>query len=155
MRRWLYWPRYVAIIANIGMFALFAIVVSPVIMGPAPAIIMIMLLAAQRRLVSIWIIAVLTALAVISPWLLQLAGLIDPIISVSNNDVILHTMGSMLGLTKVVIGLVFYCVVMTQLAALMARAADDDRRLARRTNHLQTWQLRQLMPRAQTSIPPG
>jgi hypothetical protein len=63
-------------------------------------------------------------------------------------------MGSNLAITNVVIGLVFYCVVMTQLAALMARAQDDDRRAARRTNHLQTWQLRQLMPRASTSAPP-
>jgi serine/threonine-protein kinase len=149
-----YWPRYVAILGNLAMFGLFSIVTSPVIMGPGPPIVMIVLLAAQRRLIPLWLVAVLSSLAMVSPWLLELAGVIGPVISVQGNDIILHTMASdAMNTSTALVALIFYIVSLAQIAGLLARLQDDDRRKVRRTMQLQTWQLRQLVPRA-TTLPP-
>ena len=154
VRRWLYWPRYVAIACNIAMFALFSIVASPVVMGPGPAIIMITLLATQRQLIPLWLVALLTSIATASPWILELAGLIGPVISVEGSNLILHTMSSdSLTLSSTLFGAIFYIIGVAQLASLLARLQDDDRRKVRRQMTMQSWQLRQLMPRA-TTIPP-
>ena len=148
VRRWLFWPRYVAIAANFVLFALFSVLITPFILGVAPPLIMIPLLAAQRRLISISLVAVLSIAAVLCPFLLELAELRDPIASVAGGDIILHTLATNMDLTTVIVAFCIYVVAMIQIATLLARLQDGDRREVRRTIQMQTWQLRQLMPRA-------
>jgi serine/threonine-protein kinase len=148
-----FWSGYLSITGNLAMFALFAWMVSPIVIGPGPGIVMVTLLAAHRRLIRPWLLALLTALATLAPWLLSLAGVLDPITSVSGSTLMIHTGALELDPSATMAGLFIYIVSLIHLAALLTRLQDDDRRKLHRATQLQSWQLRQLVPRP-TSRPP-
>jgi serine/threonine protein kinase len=148
------WPRYLAITGNLAMFALFSWLASPVVFGPGPPIILVTILAVHRRLMPVWLVAAVTSLAALSPWILSFAGVIGPLIWVSGGDLVLHTAASQLDATATIVGLMFYIVASAQLAALIGRLQDNERRAVRRAIQLQAWQLRQLVPRATTASSP-
>jgi hypothetical protein len=127
--------------------------VSPIVIGPGPATIMVMLLATHRALVRPPILAALAAIAIISPWLFELAGVFGARITVVGRDIVMHTMAEHLDPRATMISLIVYLLALVMLAALLARMQDDDRRTARRSLQMQAWQLRQLVPRANT-LPP-
>ncbi len=148
-----YLSGYIAIAGNLAMFALFGWMVSPIVIGPGPAVIMVSLLAAHRRLIQPWILALLTSVATLLPWLLELAGVFGSRMSVSGNSIVLGTAATKLDPSATLAGLFIYIVALIHLAALIARLSDDDRRKVRRGMQLQSWQLRQLVPRATTKPP--
>jgi serine/threonine protein kinase len=145
------WPRYLAVMGNLAMFALLSWLASPVVFGPGPPIILVMILAAHRRLMPLWLVAAATSLAALGPWILAFAGVIEPQVWVSGGDLVLHTAARQLDGTATVVGLMFYIVATAQLAALIGRLQDNDRRAVRRAIQIQAWQLRQLVPRATTA----
>ena len=144
---------YLAIAGNLAIFALFAWMVSPVVIGPGPAIIMVTLLAAHRRLIRPWLLALLTVMAMLVPWGIEALEWSATRTSVVGSDLVLHTAAEKLDPMAMMVALVVYLVALVNLAALLSRLQDDDRRRARRTLQLQSWQLRQLVPRV-TSNPP-
>jgi eukaryotic-like serine/threonine-protein kinase len=144
---------YLAITGNLAMFGLFGWMVSPIVIGPGPAIVMVSLMATHRRLIRPWMLALLTVLATTSPWLLELANVLPDRTSVSGNTLLLQTAAGELDPNATLAGLFIYLVALIHLAALLARLQDDDRRKVRRAMQLQSWQLRQLVPRP-TSKPP-
>jgi len=148
------WPRYLAIAGNLAMFALLGWMVSPVVFGPGPPIILITILAAHRQLMPLWLVATATALATLSPWFLAFAGVVGPRVWVSGSDLVLHTAAAQLDTTGAIVSLMFYTFVISQLAALVGRLQDNDRRAARRAIQIQAWQLRQLVPRAPSAPAP-
>jgi eukaryotic-like serine/threonine-protein kinase len=148
-----YLSGYIAISGNLTMFALFGWMVSPIVIGPGPAIVMVSLMATHRRLIRPWMLALLTVVATLSPWLLELADVLPDRTSVSGNTVMLQTAAGQLDPNATLAGLFIYIVALIHLAALLARLQDDDRRKVRRAMQLQSWQLRQLVPRP-TSKPP-
>ncbi|HEU0035527.1 MAG TPA: serine/threonine-protein kinase [Kofleriaceae bacterium] len=152
-RRNPYWSGYLGITGNLLMFAMFSWIISPVVIGPGPGIIMITLLAAHRKLIKPWLLATLTSLATLSPWIVEAFGLVGSRTSVEGGDLIVHTTGTDLDPTVSIVGLLVYLVGLAFLAALLGRLQDDERRGVRRTLQLQTWQLRQLVPRPNT-LPP-
>jgi serine/threonine-protein kinase len=148
-----YLSGYLAIAGNFAMFALFGWMVSPIVIGPGPAIIMVTLLAPHRRLIRPWLLALMTVIATLSPWLLELAGVLPDRTSVSGHTLLLQTAAGELDPRATLAGLFIYIVALIHLAALLSRLQDDDRRKVRRAMQLQSWQLRQLVPRP-TSRPP-
>jgi eukaryotic-like serine/threonine-protein kinase len=146
------WPRYVAVVGHLALFALFSYLVSPVVFGPGPPVLLVTILAAHRRLMPVWLAAAVTSLATLTPWILSFAGVIGPQVWVSGGDLVLHTAAGQLDDTGTVVGLVFYIVAFAQLAAFLGRLQENNRRDVRRALQIQTWQLRQLVPRA-TSVP--
>jgi serine/threonine-protein kinase len=150
-----YWSGYIAIAGNAAMFALFAYLVSPIVIGPGPAIIIVMLLAVHRTLIRPWLLAILTWVATLSPWFLEAAGVLGARTSIAGSDIVLHTAAEELHYWPAMLGLAFYIVALIHLGALLSRLQDDDRRRQRRALQLQSWQLRHLVPRANTgpSIP--
>ncbi|HTR55151.1 MAG TPA: serine/threonine-protein kinase [Kofleriaceae bacterium] len=143
-----FWSGYVAITGNLAMFALFSWMVSPIVVGPGPAIIMITLLAAHRRLIHPWLLGLLSAAATLAPWILQLAGWVPSTTSVHGSDIIIHTAAGGLDPTATMVGLVVYITAIAGLAVLLSRLQELERVRIRRTAQLQSWQLRQLVPRA-------
>jgi tRNA A-37 threonylcarbamoyl transferase component Bud32 len=141
-------------VGNLAMFALLAWIMSPIIVGPGPAIIMITLLAQHRRLVRPWLLALVTAAASLSPWLAELAGWGPARTTIVGHDIIIHTAARQLDATTSIVALAIYIAALGHLAALLSRLQDDERRRVRRTLQLQSWQLRQLVPRP-SSIPPS
>ena len=69
------------------------------------------------------------------------------------NEITFHTAAGRLDHSLTLVGLGLYIVAIVHLAALLSRLQDDDRRAARRSLQLQSWQLRQLVPRP-ASFPP-
>ncbi len=148
-----YLSGYLAVAGNLAMFALFAWMVSPIVIGPGPAVIMVTLMATHRRLIRPWLLAILTVLSTLSPWLLELTGFLPQRTYVSGNTLLLQTAAGELDPQATLAGLFIYIVALIHLAALLSRLQDDDRRKVRTAMQLQSWQLRQLMPRP-TSKPP-
>lgn len=148
-----YLSGYIAIVGNLAMFALFGWMVSPVVIGPGPAIIMVTLMASHRKLIKPWLLALITCTATMSPWILAIAGVLPDQISVAGNTLQLHTAAIELEPEATLAGMVIYIIALIHLAALLSRLQDDDRRKTRRAMQLQSWTLRQLVPRP-TSRPP-
>jgi len=144
---------YIAIAGNLAMFVLFGWMVSPIVIGPGPAIIMVSLMAAHRKLIRPMLLAVITALATLLPWLLELTGVLPSRVEVSGNVLVLRTAATELDPNATIAGLFIYIVALIHLAALLGRLQDDDRRKVRRAMQLQSWQLRQLVPRATSKHP--
>ena len=142
-----YLSGYLSISGNLLMFALLGWMVSPIVIGPGPAIIMVTLMAAHRRLIPSWILALMTVLATLAPWIIEIAGLTETRTGVSGNFLMLRTAADQLDSSATLAGLFMYIVALIHLAALLSRLQDDDRRRVRRAMQLQSWQLRQLMPR--------
>src|SRR5207248_10072513 len=109
---------YVAIAGNLAMFALFSTMVSPAILGPGPPIIMITLLVAHRRLIKPWLLAGLTLVSVLAPWIWQFAQGMEPVSSTGTN-IVLHTEATSLDPFATVIGLVVYSTALAALATLL------------------------------------
>ncbi len=137
---------YIAITGNLLVFALFSWMVSPTILGPGPATIMVMLMATHRTLIRPTVLAILTALALLSPWLLAQVGLASPVAGVDGSSIVLHTAAQSLGHAPTLFALGLYLVALIALAALLGHLQEDDRRSVRRAMQLQSWQLRQLVP---------
>jgi len=149
-----YLSGYIGLAGNLAMFALFAWMLSPVVVGPGPAVVTVTLMAAHRKLIRPWLLALLTVIATLSPWLLELAGVLPVRTTVHGGEIILHTQASALDPAGTLAALMVYIAALIHLAALMARLQDDERRRNRRAMQLQSWQLRQLVPRP-TSKPPA
>jgi serine/threonine-protein kinase len=148
-----YLSGYIAIVGNLAMFALFGWMVSPIVIGPGPAVIIVSLLAAHRKLVRPWLLALLTCVTTLLPWILEIVGVFGERTTVAGNALVLHTAADKLDPAATLAGLFIYIVALIHLAALIAKLSDDDRRRDRRAMQLQSWQLRQLVPRP-TSRPP-
>ncbi|HEY5950756.1 MAG TPA: serine/threonine-protein kinase [Kofleriaceae bacterium] len=148
-----YLSGYLAIVGNLSMFALFAWMVSPIVIGPGPAIIMVSLMATHRKLIRPWLLALLTVLATVSPWILEIANVLPVRTTVSGNTLLLQTAAGELDPNATLAGLFIYIVALIHLAALLSRLQDDDRRKVRRAMQLQSWQLRQLVPRPASKPP--
>jgi serine/threonine-protein kinase len=148
-----YLSGYLAITGNLAMFALFSWMVSPIVVGPGPAIIIVTLLAVHRQLIPTWLLAGLTIVATLTPWLLEAVGITGARTSVVGGDLVMHTVARELGGSATIAALVIYLVSIVFLAALLARLQDDERRDRRRKIQLQAWQLKQLVPRVAT-LPP-
>ncbi len=148
-----YLSGYLAITGNLAMFALFGWMVSPIVIGPGPAIVMVSLMATHRKLIRPWLLALLTVVSTVSPWLLEIAGVLPDRTSVAGNTLLLQTAAGELDPNATLAGLFIYIVALIHLAALLARLQDDDRRKVRRAMQLQSWQLRQLVPRPASKPP--
>jgi len=131
---------YITIGANLAMFALYAWLVSPVVLGPGPAVMLVMLLAQHRIFTRpIWL-ALFGLAATLAPWLLH------PVDTVGR-DIVLHTNANQLDPSATIVGLLIYSVAMVLLGTVLAALQDDERRSVRRAMQTQTWQLRQLVGR--------
>ncbi len=146
-----YWSGYLAVTANLVMISLLSRIVSPFLIGAGPATVIVMLLANHRRLINTWLLAGLTVLATLAPWLLELAGVLSPRAFVSGDSFILRTAAGDLSSMGALFGLVLYIVVLIGLATLLARIQDNERRGVRRNLQIQAWQLKELIPRQESS----
>jgi hypothetical protein len=85
--------------------------------------------------------------------LLELTNVLPQRIYVSGNTILLQTAAGDLDPQATLAGLFIYIVALIHLAALLSRLQDDDRRKVRSAMQLQSWQLRQLVPRPSSKPP--
>ncbi|MDB4960688.1 MAG: Serine/threonine protein kinase PrkC, regulator of stationary phase [Myxococcales bacterium] len=145
---------YIAIGGFVVLFGLMSWLLSPVIIGPGPGVIVVMLMAShQKALFRPWKLSLALGVAILGPWLLAASGWMGPTTTVSGNDIIVHTSAMDLHPVITLVALGVYIQATILLAGFLSRLQDDDRRKVRRTMQIQSWQLRQLVPRPQT-LPP-
>ena len=140
---------WISIGIYLALFAVLSSSMSPILLGAAPAIILIAITVPYRLLRLPWPFASAAALSILVPWWLQGSDLV----SMHGGDIVLHTAAESLDPVATAIGVSFYIAMIIHMAALLTRLVDDDRRAKRRTLQIQSWQLRQLVPRP-TSTPP-
>jgi len=129
---------YLSIGANLGMFALYSYLVSPVVLGPALAVVLVMLLAQHRIFTRPLWLALVGLGATLVPWLLH------PV-DTSGRDIVLHTNAALLDPSATDVGLLVYAVAVVLLSTVLATLQDDERRAGRLALKTQAWQLRQLV----------
>jgi eukaryotic-like serine/threonine-protein kinase len=139
---------YLSLACQLGLLACIILSTGAFLIGPAPACIIIMVIANQPLLVSTWLVAAVAAAITLLPAILATTGAIPPVISTNDAVVGVRMVASDTDPTASIITLVIYAVALIALATAMARSQDDERRSARRTLAVQAWQLRQLLPRA-------
>ncbi|HEY3804262.1 MAG TPA: serine/threonine-protein kinase [Kofleriaceae bacterium] len=139
---------YFSIGGNLFMFGLFAYLVTPVALGPGPAVVLVMVMAQHRIFTRpIWL-ALLGVGATLSPWLLGALGVLHSQVHTAGRAIVLDTMAPDLANGPTIAGLTAYALALVGIAALLARLQDDERRWVRRAMQLHAWQLRQLVPSA-------
>lgn len=146
-----YLSGYLAIAANLAMIALLSRIVSPFLIGAGPATVIVMLLSNHKRLINTWLLAGLTLVATLLPWGLELLGVLSTRASVTGDSFILQTGAGGLNEMGALFGLVLYIVVLIGLATLLSRIQDNERRGVRRDLAIQAWQLKELLPRHESS----
>jgi len=129
---------YLSIGANLAMFGLYSYLVSPVVLGPALAVVLVMLLGQHRIFTRPLWLALLGLGATLVPWLLH------PV-DTRGRDIVLHTNAGALDPSATDLGLLIYAVVVVLLASILASLQDDERRAGRLALKTQAWQLRQLV----------
>ncbi len=136
---------YLVLVANLLLFTLFGWMTSPVIVGAGP-VILVMMMAPHVRLIRTWVLAAFVLVAILAPWLL---GLVEGTerTSIVGGDIILRTRSRDLDPFATIVALILYLVAIVNLAALLSRLKDNERRETRQKLELQAWQLKQLVPR--------
>jgi serine/threonine-protein kinase len=141
-----FWSGYLAIAGHLGVIVLFSWLTTPVLVGVGPAVIMVMLMAHHPRLISPRLLALLAVVATLSPWLLQLAGLVPAVVSARGSDYVLHTAAGALDPTATIAATILYFLAVVGLALFLSRSQERERAEARRRLQIQAWLLRQLVP---------
>ena len=118
------------------------------LMAPCLAAIIAGAFALYPRLGSAWRLYAVFAAAVFVPWIGELAGLLPRTTFVENGAIVLHGAISHLHPTFTLVGLGVWCAIAPALSIGLARASALDHRRLHRKIHLQSWQLRQLVPDA-------
>ena len=146
-----YLSGYLAIGANLAMIALLSRVVSPFLIGAGPATVIVMLLANHKRLINTWLLSGMCMAATLLPWFLELIGGLSPRAFVEGDAFILRTGAGGLNEMGALVGLVLYIVVLIGLATVLSRIQDNERRGVQRNLAIQAWQLKELIPRQESS----
>ena len=146
-----YWSGYLAIAANLALISLLAWLINPFLVGAGPGTIMVMVLATHQRLIKTWLLALLAAIATLAPWALEQAGVLATRSFAEGNRFVFHTAAEQLESVPAMFGLAAYVIAMLAAAMFVGRAQDNERRGERRSLQIQAWQLRELVPRAETS----
>ncbi len=147
-----YWSGYLAIGANLLMIALLSRIVSPFLIGAGPATVIVMLLSNHKKLINTFLLAAMALVATLLPWVLELVGALSPRAFVQGDSFILRTGAGGLDEMAALFGLVLYIVVVIGLATVLSRIQDNERRGVRRNLQIQAWQLKELIPRQESSV---
>ena len=146
-----FWSGYLAIGANLALISLLSWIINPFLIGAGPGTIMVMVLATHQRLIKTWLLALLAAIATLAPWILEQSGVLANRSFADAETFVFHTSAGSLQPTAALIGLAAYVVAMLAAALYVGRAQDNERRGERRSLQIQAWQLRELVPRAETN----
>ncbi|MDB4960164.1 MAG: Serine/threonine protein kinase PrkC, regulator of stationary phase [Myxococcales bacterium] len=142
---------YLAIIANLGLLALLSSILSPFLIGAGPGIIMVMVLSTHQRLIKTWVLGALAAMSILSPWILEQAGVLADRTIAHGSTFVLDTAAGSLAPLPAPLALALYVVTLLIAATFVGRAQDNERRGERRSLQIQAWQLRELVPGAETT----
>jgi eukaryotic-like serine/threonine-protein kinase len=139
------WTLALSVVSNALVIALVSHLLSPFLVAPGIAVITTMSLSYHpwlgRR--PLW---AAFSLGVLGPWVLELAGVFDRTLAISDGSLVVTAPALVLRLPHAEIGLAIYAFVIVMLAHLLGRAIARNQYDLRCRLQVQTWQLRQLVP---------
>jgi serine/threonine-protein kinase len=134
-----------AVIGNVVLLGLVAHIVSPFLMTPGLATILVMSAAAHPRFMPSHL-AVLAGLStLLVPFALEHLGVFASTIAITGSKIEVLTSASVLAPSATVIALVMLCFMLCTTAGVIAARQARARREAERRVFVQAWQLRQLV----------
>ena len=142
-------PEFI-IVANTALVVVISRMFSPVLIAPgiAASIALAMVLTPQRsKLGSVWTITVLMIGAVLVPLALEELGVLSPTMFVTPRGLAFETVAFGGTTTPVLIVATVYVVALIVGTALTGSLMRSQQQRMHRRLHMQTWQLRQLVPR--------
>jgi len=137
---------YFVVGAGVAFIAVVARVFTPFLVTPGIAAGILLSFCLHPRFGRWWLLGLLLSAGAIVPWLLELTGVLERTISISNGALALHPLNSNLEMPQVEIGLALYTVTLVVVVGAIARTTAQTLREARRIAHMQAWHLRQLVP---------
>ena len=143
-------PRPIRIVlGNAALIALIAHLFSPFLIAPGIAAVTAMMLvfgpSYRERAAVIGVIATMV-LAIVVPWILELAGVLAATTRITTSGLSLEAPGLLLPAGATLALLVLYAIGLVTAAVGMSYAMRRAERTVREHLHLQAWQLRQLVP---------
>ena len=138
---------YVATGGHIVLLGMLSYVTNPFMIGPAPAVILISVLAAHPLFVQTWILAAIAAVATLLPLVVRTG-----VATFTDHAAVLDTLATSFKTEGAFATLVLYTIALIALATAVGRSQDDERRRDRRMLQVQSWQLRQLLPAGRSQL---
>jgi hypothetical protein len=139
-------PIYVNACINALLIAVVCRIVGPLIIAPTLVITTLMAYSSHPRFGKIWILAAILSAAVIIPWALELAGVLDSTFEFTNGAIVLTSPVVNFSSTPTQLAFAMLMVSLVGVVAVLSRALAMRQRDATRKLELQAWQLRQIVP---------
>ena len=135
-----------SLVAGALMHGLIARITGPFLVAPGLVLITALTYAMHPRVGRGWVVAGLSIAAVMTPWALELAGVLSRTTVVEGNSIVMHAATDRLDPTATLLGMTLFVIVLVALGTSVLHGMANDRRALRRTLQVQSWTLRQLMP---------
>jgi len=145
------WLVPATIVASALLIAVFSRIGTPFFVAPALGVVIGMLYAMHVTSARPWVLWAVMITAVLGPLVLELGGVLSATTFVIDDVVVLRTGAAHLDKLIALPAMVIYVAVMLAISIGMSRVQARNQRAAQRMVQIQAWQLRQLVPRAETA----
>jgi serine/threonine-protein kinase len=138
-----------SVVANAALVALLARVMTPFLLAPSVAMVTGTVFAMVPQLGRVvWALYAIFAAAILMPFVAELVGVMASTVTFQGDAIVLHTAATRLDPTFTLAGLSLFVAIVLAIAIGLTRGIVNDRNRSQRALQLQSWQLRQLVPRA-------
>jgi serine/threonine-protein kinase len=137
---------YLSFAGNVLLIAMFARVLTPLLVAPGVALVTVMIYASHPRLGNGWMYCALAAAGVLVPLAMEGLRLVATTTTVEGARIVMQLPAERLDPTVALVGLGAYVAVILSMATLLVRLQALKQRTMQRNLQLQAWQLRQLVP---------
>jgi serine/threonine-protein kinase len=135
---------HLGVVLDAIMIAFVARAFSPFLIAPGMAATSVMMLLADPRMKATFVVPTM-ATAVLTPWVLELTGILSPTITSRSGELALFSPMITVSLPTAAIALALFAVTLITLAGLVARRLTDTVSSSLRSVELQAWHLRNLV----------
>jgi hypothetical protein len=142
----------IALGCHLVLLGILALVASPYLVGPAPACVIVMILATQPAIAPTWFVALAALSVTFAPFALDRLGLMTAGLAASGSHITVPLMAEHLDQRASSVTLMLYCTAAIVMAMVIGRTQDDEHRRTRSAHAVQSWQLRQLLPRTAAQL---
>jgi serine/threonine-protein kinase len=144
------WRVPALLVGNALVVAVFSRMFTPFMVAPGIAAVTALVLFRSPAFRGRWMVptVIVLSLGVAVPWLGEQVGWFAPTHRVVDGALVLRSPAVDMSQVGLGIGIIFYCLAITTVAALISRVHTRGHRAAEQQLHLQAWRLRQLVPQS-------
>jgi len=146
-RRPMMWLVYASFLGNAVLVGIMSRVLSPFLIAPGLAVIIVMVYSMHPRIGHGWVLWVTLVAAVLLPWLGELLGVVSQTTFITDRELVLRVSAEHLDARLITVSLALYTLAILGVATALSRALAVNRIKMQHSLQVQAWQLRQLVPR--------